>query len=185
MGCTVFSLGKQTIVQLLYRTGLVWECNKNIKSPFSSPQLQLFPFCPLCRGFPRGISAHSILDTGDTKDRNRLILHLLEWVGVTDISKVTQVLRGLDHSWDVLIFLQKLKSAWGDSQMMSLCWTCFIHSWKGDHNWDGTWWLLNLGQGRRWGEVEVGFFCYWKPYFYSVVWERKGSDGYYTQLKHK
>jgi len=33
---------------------------------------------------------------------------------------------------------------------------------------------VEFGEGWKvGGVVEVGFFCYWKPYFYSVVWERK------------
>lgn len=60
-----------TIMQLSCRMWLVWEHSKGLKSLFPSPQLQLFPFCPLYKGFPRGIVAHIILDTRDTKDRNR------------------------------------------------------------------------------------------------------------------
>lgn len=65
---------------------------------------------PLYRGFPRGISSHLIIDTEDTKGRDRSTFHLL-----TRSEKVAQVVCGLDHYSDVLIFLHKLKRTRGDS----------------------------------------------------------------------
>lgn len=64
----------------------------------------------LCRGFPRGISSHLIIGTEDTKGRDRSASHLLK-----QSEKVAQVMHGLDHYRDVLIFLCKLKRTWGDS----------------------------------------------------------------------
>lgn len=112
--CALFQLGEGRIAQFFYRMVLVWECSNNIKSP-PSPEPQLFPFCPLYKGFPRRISAHVVSDTGDTKDRNKLTLHLLEWVG-SDRHLLGD--SGLAWSWSPLrgaYFSSKTEERWGDN----------------------------------------------------------------------